>query len=95
MQKNFDLSTGSLSEEFRWDLVLVGAEWVHEGCALTENLNSMFSPWESGLESHVFLHRVFLMINVFSATFRKELSNFSTRVSNEPFQYAGGIRGGR
>ena len=50
MQKNFDLSTGPLSEEFRRDLVIVGAERLHEGCALTGNLNSVFSPWENGLE---------------------------------------------
>ena len=25
-EKNFDLSTGQLSEEFRWELVIVGAE---------------------------------------------------------------------
>ena len=28
-EKSFDLSTGQLSEEFRWDLVIVGAEWLH------------------------------------------------------------------
>ncbi len=25
-EKSFDLSTGQLSEEFRWDLIIVGAE---------------------------------------------------------------------
>ena len=29
--KNFDLSTGQLSEEFRWELVIVSAEWLHGG----------------------------------------------------------------
>ncbi len=62
---NFDRSTGRLaggkhkrplSEKFRWDLVIVDAEWLREGCALTGNLNSVFLPWESGLELHVFLY---------------------------------------
>ena len=61
MQKNFDLSTGPLSEEFRWELVIVGAELGAWSCALTGNLNSVFLPWESGLKSHAFLHRVFLL----------------------------------
>ena len=39
---NFNLSTDQLSEEFRWDLVIVDAKWLHEGCALAENLNSIF-----------------------------------------------------
>ena len=41
-KKNFDLSTGQLSEEFRWDLVIVGAESGAWSCALTGNSNPVF-----------------------------------------------------
>ncbi len=58
------------------------------GCALTGNSNSVFSWWESGFELHIFPISIFLI----SATFRKESSNFSTRVSNPPFQF--GAEGG-
>ena len=50
-EKNPDLSTVQLSEEFRHT-----DSRCRFGCALTGNLNSMFSRWEGGLELHVFLH---------------------------------------
>ena len=33
MQKNFDLLTGQLSEEHRWELASDGAEWLQGACA--------------------------------------------------------------
>ena len=83
MQKNFDLSAGSLSEEFRWDLVIVGAEWLHERWALTRNLNSVFSQWESGLELHVFLHRFFLLYLYFPPLLEKRIDQLLPQ-SHEP-----------
>ena len=72
MQKIFDLSTGPLSEEFRWNLVIVRAEWLYEGCALTGNLNSVFSPWECGLELRV-SYIGFSYYQCISATSRKRI----------------------
>ena len=80
MQKNFDLSTGPLSEEFRWDLVVVGAEWLHEGCTLTGNLNSVF---ESGLELHFFLHLFFLLYLCFPPLLEKRIEQLLPQ-SHEP-----------
>ena len=72
MQKNFDLSTGSLSEEFRWELIIVGAELGAWNGALTGISNSVFSPWESGLALHVFLHRFFLLSMYFRIFLEKK-----------------------
>ena len=57
------------------------------GCALTRNLNSVFSRWKKGLELHI-SYIGFPIILVIPTTFRKELSNFSTRVSKLPFHYS-------
>ena len=44
MQKNFDLSTGQLSEEFRLEFVICSRCKIGRmGCALSGNFNSVFS----------------------------------------------------
>ena len=57
------------------------------GCALTKNVNLVFSRWENGLELHISLHWFFFNILIIPTTFRKKLTNFSTRILNPPFQY--------
>ena len=52
------------------------------GCALTGNLNSVFYDGKAAENCMIFPMSVFLI-------FRKELSNFSTRVSNLPFPVSG------
>ena len=87
MQKNFDLSTGPVSEEFRWELVIVSAELGMELCFDREFGFGVFAmgKW---LRIACFLTSVFLIIYVFPHFSRKkESSNFSTRVSNLLFQY--------
>ena len=86
---HFDLSTGQLSEEHRWELASDGAEWLQGACGCFDR------EFESGvfamgkwLRIACFLTSVFLIINVFPHFSRKkESSNFSTRVLNPPFQY--------
>ena len=58
------------------------------GCALTGNSNLVFSRWESGLQIAYFSYVGFSYYQCISATFRKESSNFSPRVTNPPFQYS-------
>ena len=43
------------------------------GCALTGNLNPVFLLWESGLESHVFLHLFFLLSMYFRIFLEKRI----------------------
>ena len=55
MQKNFDLSTGQLSEEHQRELVLDGAEIVARGVCFNQ-----------GFEFGVFMMRKWLIIAYFS-----------------------------
>ena len=57
--------------------------WSHEGCALTGNLNAVFSPWESGLELHVFLHLFFLLDSYFPRLLDKRIEQLLYQ-SHEP-----------
>lgn len=86
-EKSFDLSTGQLSKEFWWSLIIAFADLVLWGCALTGNLNSVFYDGKVAENSMIFLISIFLIIDAFPPPLIKESSNFSTRILNPPFQY--------
>ncbi len=49
---------------------------VYEGCILTWKLNAKFSPWESSLELHVFLHIFFLLDVYFPPLLENRIEQF-------------------
>ena len=88
-RRGFDLSTGRLADgthaEELWPLnrtieQRIPAGICHSrcrlgcmGCALTGNLNSVFSSWECGLESQIFSTSVFLIIDAFPRLIEKRI----------------------
>lgn len=89
---NFNLSTGQLSEEYRLELASDGAESVAREVCFARNSNSVFSPWDSGLELHLFLHLFFLINLYFPTHLEKGLSNFLPHSPGLPCQV--GAEGG-
>ena len=100
VEKSFDLSTGRLAggkyAEELWPLNRRIERRIPAGichsrcrigcmrCALTGNLNSVFSWWECGLELYVFPTSIFLIIDVFPPHIEKERIEQLLHQSLEP-----------
>ena len=86
---NFDLSTGQLSEEFRWNLVLVGAELVAWGVRLDVLWPGIriwcFHDGKVACKLHIFPMSVFLIINVFPPLLEKNRAASPPESRTHPF----------
>ena len=86
MQKNFDLSTGQLSEEHRRELVPDGAELVAWGVYFDREFGSSVFTIGKWLIAACFLTSVFPFRSVFPATSRKRIEQLLPQSPNLPFQ---------
>lgn len=87
MKKNFDLSIDQLSKEFQWNLVIVDAKLVAWGLWFIWEFEFNVFIIEKRLRIAWFLYMGFSYYQCIPIDFRKELNNFSIKVSNSFFQY--------